>query len=107
MRLVPGVLVAMMVIPGASQAQTGTAAPENSRFFAELNFGAASSLAKSREFPSYFPIFGEVATTPSTYPKPSANPFAAVDLGGGVMLMRSLGVGLPVPRTTNDAVLGS
>jgi hypothetical protein len=106
MRLLPGVLVAVLVIPGASQAQPATTAPENSRFFLETNFlCAASSLAQPREFTSLFRLFGEVASTRSTYPKPStANPFSILDLGGGVMLVRKVGVGLSVSRTAYEDV---
>ena len=107
MRFVAGVLVAFLVgIPRAGQAQTAPPTPENSRLFLEVNFlGSASSQAKTREFTSLFPLYGEVATTESLYPKPSlANPFSAVDVGGGIMLSRVLGVGVTVGRTAYEDV---
>jgi len=107
MRLLPGVLVAFqLVIPAASQAQPAPRAPEDSRVFVEVNFlGSANSLAKTREFASLFTQFGEVATTQSFYPEPSlANPFSAVDFGGGVMLIRTLGVGVTLSRTMYEDV---
>ena len=107
MRRLSAVLVAvLLVIPGASQAQPAAGVPENSRIFLETNFlGAASSHAQRREFTSLFPLFGEVATTRSIYVQPStANPFSMLDVGGGVMLMRGLGVGLSVSRTRYEDV---
>ena len=108
MRLVPGVLAALLLaIPAASLAQTPAPPADESRVFVDVNLlGWVSSLAHERQYRSAFVLFGEVASTAATYPKPSGANQPLVDFGGGFMLTHSLGVGVGYSRTTYKDVVG-
>jgi hypothetical protein len=101
MRLVPGVLVAaLLVIPRSGLAQASEPEPEFARFFFDANLAGGTSAARGRGFRSTFVRFGEVGSADVAYPKPSlSNPLAALDVGGGVMISRMAGVGVSYGRT--------
>ena len=111
MRLVPGVLFAVLLITPqtiAAQATHATSRPSHeSRCFVDANLFAAgwsvppaigSSPTCSRSSAKSRPFAPE-------YPKPSLG-FSFLDLGGGVMFHRKLGVGVSVVRTTSEDTVG-
>ena len=107
MRAVVGLFVAgLLLIPRASFAQGATPTPTPPppppipRFFIDINpVGVAWTASHDREFIGFFPKFGEVAQFTAKYPKPSMG-LQVLDIGGGFLLTRSLGVGASVVRTT-------
>ena len=85
----PMALVVLLLLPGTVLAQ---AAPHESRLFLDLNLaGVTNSRAEERTFTSRFIRFAEIGTARSAYPEPSSQ-FPSLDLGGGVMLTRYVGL---------------
>jgi len=117
MRLTRGVLVvAVLVVPEASLAQTKPveppaavpATPPLKRIFLDVGLaGSSSSLAKNRNFLGYFVKYGEVGSTTVNYPKPSRSTLApALDLGGGFMLRPDFALGVSYNRVSYEDVAG-
>jgi hypothetical protein len=106
MRLTVGVVVALLVmIPRTSLAQTAAWYPDETRFLIDVNFGAADSLAKDREFRSRFVRFGEAGSATASYPTPSRGT-TFVDIGGTFMVTRMYGFGISYSRNSYDDVAG-
>jgi hypothetical protein len=120
--LTPLIVILLLIpAPGLAQATSGSdpgyqsrvsnpgSEPgyQDSRFFLDLNLvGSSGAIAQGREFRFLYVAFGEVAEARAIYPKPSRASLApALDLGGGVMLARRLGVGASYSRVVyEDAV---
>jgi hypothetical protein len=97
-----------MLIPGVSHAQT---VGGNSKVFFDLNlFGLSQSAAKETTFSFDFETFDEIATISATYPKPArTNNFIGsdfLDLGGGFMFHRNMGVGVSYTMTAYEDAAG-
>jgi len=92
----------LAALPTTGQAQATPPAPDEARIFIDVNVaGASSSLARDREYKSLFLAFGELASTEVTYPRPASTGLTPIlDLGGGFMLNRLLGIGVGFSRTT-------
>lgn len=88
-------------VPGTTQA------PRASRVFIDVAlFGVADSLAHARAFTVPFTIFGENASMGAAYTEPGRATGFPVDIGGGLMLTRFLGVGAALSRTTYEHSVG-
>ena len=99
----PWVIAVLLVTPAASQAQEARRAPHPSKVFVEISLPAvAESLAQGREFTIPFVIFGENASMGAAYPRPGRAKSRPIDLGGGWMFKRWLGVGAAFSRTTYE-----
>lgn len=109
MRFVCGVLTAAFaVIPRATLAQTTGQSAEESRIFVDVNLsGAYRPLAKDRTYTSLFVVHGEHGAAHATYPRPSRSGLSPlVDVGGGYMLTRALGVGVSFGRSSHEGTVG-
>jgi hypothetical protein len=104
MRLVAGALVAVLLVaPRTAGAQSGASTSSTPRIFVDVNLvGGTNSLASERTFTSLFAKFGEVGSMRSIYPAPSHANKVLVELGAGVILLPSFGVGAVYSRTTHE-----
>ena len=105
-------VVASLVIPAVSAAQQSVPQPNapqplrQSKVFVDVAiFGVADSLAHARQFSVPFVIFGENASMAADYPEPGRATGIPLDLGGGLMVTRLLGVGAAMSRTTYEHVV--
>lgn len=108
MRLSLGVLIVVsLAVPRPMAAQTTSGLPASRVVFVDANLvGAATPLGGSRSFGSYFLKFGEVGTFRATYPGPSRpRLFPLLDLGGGIMVSRRVGIGLGYSREVSEGVV--
>jgi hypothetical protein len=97
------VLLAVPAISEAQHPQSAASSPRQSKVFVDVSlFGVADSVAHAREFTSPFVVFGENATIGATYPEPGRAKAVPIDLGGGLMLRRFLGVGATLSRTAYE-----
>jgi len=105
-----GILLAILLaVPGNSAAQTlaaGGTPPPLPRIYLDVNLlGYANPLGDSKTFENYALKFGEVATFKATYPAPSSSALFPAHVGGGFMLMRSIGIGVSYSRMSRESVV--
>lgn len=108
MHVVLGVLVAVQLIsPRVNLAQAPDRQWERRMFLDVSMAGAAASGAREREFTSRFVAFGEAGSFRATYPKPSRSGlFPMLDVSGGYMTARSVGLGGGLTRTSHEDAAG-
>jgi hypothetical protein len=100
--------VALLMVPRPGLAQTRVRTTGEARIFVDVHLaGGASVLDHGRTFASRFVAFGEVGSGRATYPRPSrATVSPLLDVGGGVMFTRSLGLAIGYSRTSSDDLVG-
>jgi len=108
MRLMLGILVGVLLVTPRPIFAQGTApAPDPRQPFVDINlFAASTSAARDRNFTFRVIRFGEVASSVATYPKPSVSTSVPIDIGGGVMLRRTMGIGVSYSRTAYEDPVG-
>ena len=106
-------VVAVLAIPAVSAAQQPAPTlqiaqpPRQSKVFVDVAlFGVADSLAHERAFTVPFRLFGENASMGADYPAPGKATGFPIDVAGGWMFTRLLGVGAAVSRTTYEHSVG-
>ena len=108
MRLPGALFVVLLLLPHPASAQSP--APQSQpryRFFFDVNLaGSTNSLADDVQYTGKVLITGEVATFLAKYPRPEGDrSFPLLDLGGGVMLSRRVGLGLGFSQASYDNVV--
>lgn len=109
MRLVLGSVFAVLLLcPRLSLAQPAPRAVDASRIFVDVNLGGSTnSGAAPREFTSRFVTFAEAGSSRADYPKPSRSTLLPmIDVGGGYMAGRSVGLGGGISRASFEDVAG-
>jgi hypothetical protein len=105
-------IAVLLAIPAIAQAQPAPAPPaaaasRQSKIFVDVSLlGVADSLAHARALTLPFVVFGENATIGASYSEPGRAKGWPIDLGGGFMLKRSLGLAATLSRTKHEHVVG-